>query len=822
MWQIRIGPRSLAFWAALLGLACLALPVVKSDAVYATVFRFFIPLFVTGFLPGLMVLVWARPASNFSLFDVIAVSSGLSLCLAQLLLFLAFGSGTSATAWGDAFPLSVIGVAGLIIFIPTGRPPLKITIRPLDIALLTVLAALVVALYVGGNFSVTSWINEDHIHLAIIRRLIEGAPFSPDNIHFVNGITYTYPFPGIHYFYALTSAVADLDPVFVYDKMGTYWSLVALTTVFSFSLTAYRSQRVAMATLALALGLVLLGPFAVVPGFYWGQLSPMPHVSDVAMNVVLPLQLLFVVRFILAPEGPATRFYALISILMTVMISDVHVREFIQYIVYIVLGTAFLIISRHPRWRRSFGMLGVSILIFAGFYMWHHENVLNVTSLIRQGHQAFIAHVASLTFSEFFSPLRPYASGIRETMFYGLGGLMLAVAPMTAVIYRRRPLVWMMMLSVIVYLAIVRIGGVAIPYVYFTFDEILSSTMRNVVFFSYVMLGGWGYWLVWRIDRLVANDPLWTRALTAVCAGLSIGLLAWLSERVATSNDFFADLGLALLLIVYGFGLVTMYILSADSPMSPIFRRIGRFVRGDGSGSPSPSGACRWGRRLVTLGLVVPVAVFTAKPHESPIHKALLEPTPAVAEDSIGRYYPRFVRPLFGAQADAVESQGICRREPAKEPSDRAFHVPPDSDGMVLWCVPSARLVRWLDENVGASAVMMINPANAYQAIPFFRGRLVVPAPPKTLRGWDTVLPRVRRAFADAQASHGGMAVFNAAEDAESKFSVLKRLGASHLLVDPMYYSGVMSVVRKRPDLFKIRFEEAQWAVVELANSASP
>lgn len=814
MWRFRISPRSLAIWAAIFGIGCLALHAVRPDTSWAAVLRFFVPLAVTGVLPGLIALVWARPASNLPLFDAVAVSGGLSLGLAQLLVFLAVSFGIEGKAWGYVFPLAVAGIPGILFFLHADRLPLTIVVRPLNAILLAALAALMAILYTGGNFSVVSWINEDHMHLGIIRRLIEEHSPAPDNIHFVKGITYTYPFPGIHYFYALTSVVAHLDPVFVYDKMGAYWSLMALLALFAFTRTVFRSQRVAMTMLALALGFVLLGPFASVPGFYWGQLSPMPHVSDVAMNVVLPLQLLFVIRFIVVPKGPAARFYLAAAILMTTMVSAVHVREFIQYVVYMILGTAVLVVAGHPKWHRAVAMLGVSIMIFAGYYVWHRINVPNVTSLISQGHEVFVAHVASLTFSEFFAPLRPYASGIRQTMYHGLGGLMLVTAPVAAVVFRRRPFVWMMMLSIFLYLAIIRIGILAIPYVYFTFDEILSSTMRNIVFFGYVLLGGGVYWLVWRVDRLVAGDPVWSWVLTATCVGLLVGMLAWLSERAGTSNDTLADLGLLVLLVAAGLGIVTMCVLDAKGTLSPPFKRIRTFIYGEGPRLPGTIFRRRW--VVVAVGLVLPAAVFTAKPHESPIHKALREPTPLVAGDVIGQYYPRFAQPVLGARADGIESKSICRRAPATEPSDKNFHVPGDGAGLVLWCVPSAGLVRWLLEHVGPDAIMMINPANAYQAIPFFPGRLVVPSPLKTLRGWADVLPEVRRAVAGARDRHGGMPIFNGVESAESKFATLNRLSATHLLVDPMYYDPVMNAVRKRPDLFRVVYEESDWAIVAL------
>jgi len=814
MWRFRISPRSLAIWAAIFGVGCLALRAVGPDTSWATVLRFFVPLAVTGFLPGLIALVWARPASNLPLFDAVAISGGLSLGLAQLLVFFAVGFGIEGKDWGYVLPLAVAGIPGILFLLHRDRPSLMIVVRPLSVMLLAALAALIAILYTGGNFSIVSWVNEDHMHLAIVRRLIEEHAPTPDNIHFVKGITYTYPFPGIHYFYALTSVVARLDPIFVYDKMGAYWSVMALTGLFAFTRTVLRSQRVAMTVLALALALILLGPFANVPGFYWGQLSPMPHVSDVAMNVVLPMQLLFVVRFIVAPNGPAVRFYLAAGILMTAMVSAVHVREFIQYFVYMVVGTIVLTVAVHPKRHRAVAMLGVSIMLFAGYYAWHRMNVPNVTSLISRGHEAFVAHVASLTFSELFAPLRPYASGIRQTMYHGLGGLMLAAAPVAAVVYRRRPFVWMMMLSIFLYLAIIRIGVLAIPYVFFTFDEILSSAMRNIVFFGYVLLGGGVYWLVWRVDRLIASDPAWAQVLTATCVGLLIGMLAWLSERAGTRSNTLADLGLLVLLAAAGLGVATMCVLDAKRPVSPLIQQIRTFIYGEGPKSPGT--ILRWRLLVVAVGLMLPAAVFTTKPHESPIRKALREPMPLVAGDVIGQYYPRFAQMVLGARADGIENKSICRRAPAADPSDENFHVTGDDSGLVLWCVPSSRLVRWLLNRVGPDAIMMINPANAYQAIPLFRGRLVAPSPLKTLRGWADVLPEVRRAVADAWDRHGGMPIFNDVENAESRFVTLNRLGATHLLVDPMFYDPVMNAVRDRPDLFRVVYDESDWAVVAL------
>jgi hypothetical protein len=815
VWRIELSLRLVAIFTIAIAMLCLALPNLAADSGWSTAARYFIPLAMVGILPGLMAFVWFRPSTHVSPFDLIAVSSGVSLVGAQIISFLAVGIGFPAESLSSLFPVSIAATAGLFMLFGNKRPSTEIVFHTYDLVILGGLVFLVAVLYKTGNNWFFGWVSEDHIHLAVIRRLLEEPSPWLDRLYFVKDFIYTYPFPGIHYFYALTSVVADLDPIFVYDKMSTYWSLVALTTLYAFTSTVFRSRRVAVVTLSVALSLTLLGPFARIPGFYWGQLAPVPHVSDVAMNVILPLLLLFSVRFLDAKNIAVSRFYFTVMILMMVMLSAVHAREFVQFVIYMIMALVALVTYRRAEWRRGALTLVATILIFGSYYIWYKENVANITNVVSEGRRVFEAFVLNRSFSEFFFPLRPYASGVGQTMFYGLGGLMMLVAPIVAMAFRRRPYVIMMFMSIVAYLAIIRIGAFSVPYIYFTYDEILASTMRNIIFFCYVMLGGGSYWLAWRLNRLVVHDKLKYALLSALCASASIGLFARLLERAAMTSNQLADLALLIILILSIIALVLILVLESKGADHPILAPLKNFLYG--GAIVTKGGKFGFRGALLSICLVLPVAVFLHKPDASLLLQVGSSTGPVTADKIVERYHPIFSRVTFGEKADDVIKSGVCRSESVDTPSaDQLQFLARDGGGTVLWCMPSIFFVTWLKETLGPDAVLMINPGNAFQAIPFYRGRLVVPVPVYTLRSWNTVLPEVAQVFKKARAAHGGNPVYNGVETANEKYTVLKALGATHFVVDPMYYPDIMTVVEQRADLFNILYDEQGWAVVKL------
>ena len=57
------------------------------------------------------------------------------------------------------------------------------------------------------------------------------------------------------------------------------------------------------------------------------------------------------------------------------------------------------------------------------------------------------------------------------------------------VVFRHRPLVWLISSSTIAYLAVMTVPLLAIPYIYLTYFEILHIPVRNLIWFVYMLAG---------------------------------------------------------------------------------------------------------------------------------------------------------------------------------------------------------------------------------------------------------------------------------------------------------------------------------------------
>src|SRR5207247_2386267 len=119
-----------------------------------------------------------------------------------------------------------------------------------------------------------------------------------DNIYLSPGTIYTYPFPGTHFLMALITRVAAVDPLFAYHKLRFFWTIAALVFVYLGARAIFRKQVVGYVAALTAVVFLLNGTYADVPGSYWAQLAPYSHVSDLAMNVLLPALIVLALYFL--------------------------------------------------------------------------------------------------------------------------------------------------------------------------------------------------------------------------------------------------------------------------------------------------------------------------------------------------------------------------------------------------------------------------------------------------------------------------------------------------------------------------------------------
>jgi len=105
-------------------------------------------------------------------------------------------------------------------------------------------------------------------------------------------------------------------------------------------------------------------------------------------------------------------------------------------------------------------------------------------------------------------------------MSWGVFPLLLVVVAVALLVFRRRPLVWLVAASLLAYILIVRITPLAAAYIYVTYFEILFTPARNFAYFLHFTAGA----LIWVLARethrrggLAAGAALMTGA-AVICA----------------------------------------------------------------------------------------------------------------------------------------------------------------------------------------------------------------------------------------------------------------------------------------------------------------
>jgi hypothetical protein len=330
---------------------------------------------------------------------------------------------------------------------------------------------------------------EDQIHVSVIRRLMVLDAPTLSNIYLLPDIVYTYPLPGLHGIVASVASLAGLDPIFAYAKMRFVWTVATLliyyrlgAVLFGGSLLYRRCSAVAL------LALTLNGTLSKLAGFYAGQMTTVPHVSDVAMNVCLTV--LLVRR---AGRGRGALFCLWLGLLVTLTL--VHIREIVQVAVY--LG-AFVVVSALTRRRERLFLVRAAFLLCVTVAIagaWGAISLRVVASQVNELTGLRRDQVGelfrSLSVSGFlYPPLtdnRFTTAG--ELTFRGWFSLLLLALPLLAVIQRRRPGARFALGSSLAYALIIRVPLLTIPFVYATYFEVLFTPIRNFFPFLYTALG---------------------------------------------------------------------------------------------------------------------------------------------------------------------------------------------------------------------------------------------------------------------------------------------------------------------------------------------
>jgi hypothetical protein len=767
--DLSVGGRATAAVLVALAMAGLLAGVLDGTSAGAAAFGVISASIAIGVVPGALVILAWRPGSDFTLLELLGAGIAVSFGLVQLMTMLMMTVHRSSL---DAlFILGVVAIGHAVVVARTPGVSVRLPRHQLWLGL--AIAAVAGCLYmVGAPYDST----EDAIHVALVRRLTFLANPTLRSIYFIPDFVYTYPFPGTHYFMALVSRASDLDPLFVYHKLRVFWGAAALVLLYSCARRLFQSERLAMASALVATGLTANGSFGVVPHYYWGQLAPFSHASDVAMAVLLPALLLGALWTMQASTRRELMMAAATAGGMLLMLVIVHVREVVQFATYLLAFALVLIATRRDRvvLRRTLALLVATICLTAGYTSWNASVAGTVGTLVAQQRASLVALVQQMSLSDVMSSgaalLGGYMPGF-AMFFYGWNPIVLLIGGVVLWLLRDRTFALLIAASILWYAVIVRFIPLTVAYVYATYFEILFTPVRNVIFFVHLLAGV----TLYVAATAMASRTRWVAALlTSGAAGAIATAYVWLGHTMTTYNDL---LWLPLFLT---YGGTALYVTFRSRQSSALVLD-----------ATTSSGA--WAVMLVLFASMVWVSWNS----EAGSAAAWREP-------SIGT--PR-----------ALFSSPLCVEHQDYELPDLPPGTGEISIGRLRSCRPSAQLVEFARDALPVDAVLAVDRFDEFSPSTYL---------PQQMDVWpgmgDGLLDR-RALFAGfykyydlAVARYGDQPFFNTRETRAERVAFLAGLGITHVLVNPRNHATLVPLLDADPELFQQRYDDGEWAIYDV------
>lgn len=719
-------------------------------------------------VPGtLMVLAW-RPEAEPALFDVLGAGLAVSLVLIQIGVVAAIVFHLPIGA--VAIALGVVALAhGMVA--ARAQPVVVQASRAEGLFAMGVVVLGAFLYMVGSPLEST----EDVIHIGIVRRLTHLAAPSVENMYVVAGVSYTYPFPGTHYLMALVSHVSGgLDPLFVYHKLRAAWGPAALILLYACARRVFENRAQALASGAVATMLVLNGSFAGVSGFYWGQLAPFSHASDVAMGVLLPALLLSALQAHQAPSRPALIWFMTTSAGLVVALTMTHIREVVQFVAYMGAFAVALLVTKAPRRdvARAGMLLLLGVVASLGYDAWHAGAVPDIDATVARERRELVAIAARLSLGNWFLPTNEIISGYTpafEALFYGWNPVVL-LGGATLVLATRTPGMLLIGSSVLAFAVVLRVGALGWAYVYATYFEILYTPARNTIFFVHMMAGALVYSLCTALAR---RSPMIAASATVGAAAGLVFAYSALPQALRSHTD------LLWVPLLVGY-------LAAIA-----FRRLGR--RPAVAGPPSLPSAARIAIATTIVGTVFLVS-WDATTSPLVWEWAGVSHTPAAL--------------LTGLD---------CHRQDDFEVPYSPSDQPPLQVPTLVSCPPPLDLIRFAASELPAEAILATDKFDDY-APPMFMPQQVVSWPGRGDGFLDQrALFRPYFRFFDASVrARQDQPFFNGTETESERRAFLDGLGVTHVLVNPRVRQVVIGELTSRPERYRRRFDDDQWAVFEV------
>jgi hypothetical protein len=749
-----------------------------------------LPALAIGLVPGFLLMLAAWPRARFTLLEVAGVGIALSLPAVQAISMLSLGLhvsvATIATLWAG-----ISAAAAVTLLMRDWRRvewALELDRREASLGLL--LLAVAILLYLKG----APFLGYDNqSHAGIVRRLAAMPHPAIDDFYHVPNLVYTYPFPGTHFVMALISGLGGLDALFVYHKMRFFWGFAALLFVYLLARRIFESSLLSFLTGLTAAVFVLGGGFADAPGIDWGQLAPLSHPSDVAMNVLLPGLMLLACCCLQGEGRREAGFFLGATLAMGTMVAMVQIRGIVQFLVYLGCFFAGLLLYRRDRVYlvRTVTLIVGSVVVTVAYLWFHRRAAVLIAPMVAAFRAELLATARSLTLAGWFSRPVRFVSEF-QWIFFGWHPLILAMGPLVWVALRRKALMLMVGISIVVYLLVIRLPLLSLPFAYVTHWEILVFPLRNLAIFTYLLAGPTLYALAVNLARIQrATIALASTALASACL---VVILSRSAEFFGKHRD------------VYFVSVVALYILALTSLRSP---RAG--VWADRLLPESPRPIWKWTFAL----LVVPLALWTAPARSGAWSIGSTHTGVNVFPDS--HQVVLTPRALFESlECIATEKVGLA----VNTPDGSYLTLPATGES----CPVPYALAKWAGRSLDPQAVVFANAFNVYAPSMFIPQHVYAGLPNRIgIVNLHAMSPVYSDWVSRVLRKHRATPFFNDAESIEERAAWLARLGVSHVILDPMYYARLKPELSRVPDLFRSLYDDGRWAVYEVrAQSAGP
>ncbi|MBV9119359.1 MAG: hypothetical protein JOZ39_01530 [Chloroflexi bacterium] len=793
-------------WAAVcLGLCLVTIAGIflSGDAATPAAFKLGTSALLIGLLPGsLLVMLLTR--GPWCLLEVLGLGIAASIALVEVLTVAAIS--LHLTVWTVALALVVLCVAGTLAIALRRGHPYPVRIEPTDLPLLVVFALVGAVLYLKGAPFASG---EDQIHISVVRRLAFDLSPALDNIYYSPHIVYTYPFPGTHFLMALITRLSGLDALFVYYKMRFFWGVAAELLLYSAARKLFGSRILAFASSITASVFVLNGTFADVTNYFWGQMAPYSHASDVALNVIMPALLVAALYFLGSGQARERRMFLVLSLVIALTLTIVHIREMLQALVYFGAFAIVLALGRHWRKAARVAMLeGLWVAIVLGYGLWQSRAIGHVDVLVSQRRSELLQLAGSTPVANWITQplLDNRFSAAFSSVFLLWQPLLLLCTPLVLLAMRRRAAALLVSGAILVYLLILRFSGLTFAYLYAAYFEAMYVPARNTAIFVYLMTGpvllfvsAWVATLrrrLWRICALV-GAAIGATALWILSTHLSdLVTTAELQMRDAQGRELPDAVGrlLRLPLDAYFLPAIALYI----AVTVILVRRPPTWRLGRGSDRRLLAG----GPAFIVLLAVAAFASFS--PDTSPAAPGSLNHNANGALSAQSAASMNVPRDLLSSLSCLPVAMNAVPEAARSSPQLQNAQM----------CPPPLAMLDWARTSLAPNRLIVADTFNPYAASEFLPQQIVSwPLVNSSGLYFQDIFPAYYAALQDSLTRYHAQPFFNDVETPDERVSFVRRFQITDVLADPAYYSTLKRVLATSPTIFVPEYDDGSWAM---------